>query len=160
MKRFFLVTFLLLLMVIAACKKVSGPANGHSVTPNNNLDSLVSISAVINGQKWKTDSVFANFIKYSGNDSLATSLSINASLRNSTDVQSFYFYITNFNGPGTYPINPPYNTATYYVGTTRNFATSGQIVIVSDVAYSLIGTFNFIANTDTVTGGMFNAALP
>lgn len=121
---------------------------------------MVSVSAVIDSQNWHTDSAYAYLIKPSGNDSLITGLMINCVKTTGNNAQSINFYLSNFSGPGTYLINPPYNTATYYIGTARNYATLGQIVITSDTAYSLIGTFNFIAGTDTINDGVFNVAMP
>jgi hypothetical protein len=154
------IIFLSLCIAVGACKKVSGPADGNSVQPDNNRDSLVSINAKINGARFQTDSAFAYLIHTSGNDSTAEGMMINAIQKNDTPAQTINFYINNFTGPATYTINPPYNTATYYVGTIRHYATSGQIVIVSDTAYSLIGTFNFVADTITVDSGKFNVAMP
>ena len=160
MKGLYITIFIFLIMAFTACKKAPGPANGHSISPNNNLDSMVSVSVLIDSQKWQTDSAFAYLIQTSGNDSLITGLMINCVKTTGNTARSINFYITNFSGPGIYLINPPYNTATYYVGTARNYATLGQIVITSDTAYSLIGTFNFIAGTDTISNGVFNVAMP
>ena len=156
------IAIIILATAFVSCKKVSGPADGKSIQPNNNRDSMVALSAMVNGQKYKTDSAFAYLIKSSGNDSLASGLMINAVEKDSATHASrtININITRFTGPATYQINPPYNTATYYVGTMRNFATSGQIIITSDTAYSLTGTFNFIANADTISGGTLNVAMP
>jgi hypothetical protein len=158
MRRLFIYTILLCCLGAVACKKVKGPANGKSVQPNNNRDSTVAITATINGAAWTTDSVFAYLQPYSGNDSGAYSLMINAV--NYASNTTMTFYITNYTGPNTYAITPPYNTATYYVGNKRNYASAGQIIIASDTAYALKGSFNFIADTVTVNSGTFNASAP
>jgi len=167
MKRLYIVIPILLLIAFGSCKKVSGPANGNSVQVNNNLDSTVFLTATVNGQVWKTDSAVGYLIKSSANDSLVNGLMINATKGTGDSAKTINFYITTYTGPGTYPINPPYNTATYYQGTTRYFATSGQVVLTLfqiatavDTGYALLGTFNFIADGDTVTNGSFNVALP
>ncbi len=161
MKRLYTIAIpLFLFAAVCACKKASGPANGNSVQPNNNLDSLVSMSAVVNHQYWQTDSAFGYLVKTSSNDSGATSLLINAIQGSGSTAQTINLYITNYTGLGTYPINAPYTTATYYMGTTRHFATSGQVTIQSNINYSLIGTFSFVADTITVDSGVFNVAMP
>jgi len=143
-----------------ACKKAKGPANGNSVQPNHNLDSNVSMNAIINGANWHTDSAFGYNVKYSGNDSAKSNLMITAINGNNSPVTTITFNITNFTGPATYKINPPYTSATYYFGSSRHFAKNGQIVIASDTGYALIGTFNFEADTIDVANGSFNVALP
>ena len=142
-----------------ACKKTKGPANGKSVQPNNNLDSTVSMSALINGINWQTDSAFGYNVKHSGNDSGMVNLMITATNKNK-GVSTITINITNYNGPNTYAVNPPLNTATYYIGNYRHYASHGQIIIGSDTAYALKGTFTFIADTITVANGVFNVALP
>ena len=143
-----------------ACKKVSGPANGKSVQPNNNRDSTVSISSTINGANWATDSAYGFLQVQSANDSGIVNLIINATNYSGAIPTSMKLYITNYTGPNTYEIAPPANSATYYVGNNRNFATAGEIVITSDTAYALKGTFIFVADTVTVASGVFNVALP
>jgi len=161
MKRLFFIIPILLYIAFTACTKASGPADGNSVQPNNNLDSTVSITATINGSNWHTDSAFGYYVKYSGNDSGEVDLKIIATQRLNDTVSTINFYITNYTGPNTYVINPPINTATYYnFGSNRNFANTGQIDITSETAYAIIGTFHFIAGTDTIKNGTFNVALP
>jgi len=75
-------------------------------------------------------------------------------------VSSISLTISNFTGPNTYNINPPYTTATYYLNNARHFATFGQIVIVSDTSYALIGNFYFIADSTFVSSGNFNVLMP
>lgn len=161
MKRLFLIIPVSLWIALPACKKVRGPADGKSVQQNNNRDSTIAMNAMINGRSWQTDTVFAYYINYSGNDSGVISLQINGTQNSRDSVSSVTLYITNYTGPNTYTINPPLITATYYSnGNLRNFADSGQIVISSDTAYALKGTFSFTADTFRITGGVFNAALP
>ena len=144
----------------SSCKKAKGPANGNSVQPNNNLDSTVALTATINGVTWPADSVFGYFINNSGNDSGKIGLEIIATRQLNNVTTSMIFFISNYTGPNTYVINPPVNTATYYVGNMRNYAITGQINVTSDTAYALRGTFNFIAGADTVTNGVFDVAQP
>ncbi len=143
-----------------ACKKAKGPANGKSVQQNNNLDSTVHISAYVNGVSWVTDSAFGYSVKYSGNDSGFTNLMITATNYANNPITSMNFAITNFNGAGDYPINPPINTITYYVGTRRHFATTGMISVSAGTLYALRGTFSFTADTIDVTSGVFDVARP
>lgn len=150
----------MLLCLFFACKKVSGPANGNSVQPNNHLDSTVAVSASINGAPWQTDSAFGYNVKHSGNDSGVSNLLITATTYKSYPPSTITFNITNYTGPNEYPVNPPTNTAIYYIGNARNFATKGTITVTSDTAYALKGTFTFDADTFTVSNGAFNVALP
>jgi len=161
MKRLFVIIPVLFWMALPACKKASGPADGNSIQQNNNRDSTVAMNAMINGSSWQTDTVVAYYVKYSGNDSGVVSLQINGTQTIHDSSTSVTLYITNYTGPNTYTINPPLTTATYYSnGNLRNFADSGQIVILSDTAYALKGTFVFTADTFRITSGVFNAALP
>ncbi|MFI5195929.1 MAG: hypothetical protein ACHQD8_02475 [Chitinophagales bacterium] len=160
MRRLFVVIAVMLLVSFAACKKVKGPANGNSVQPNNNLDSLVSMSAMINGHLWQTDSAFGSYVMLSGNDSGVVNLMITATRKKNDSVSTIVFHITNFTGINTYTINPPANTATYYLGNMRHYATSGAIIVTNDSGSSLIGTFHFAADTISVSNGTFNVSLP
>jgi hypothetical protein len=162
MKRLLIAIPILLLCCVFACKKAKGPANGKSVQPNNNLDSTVSVSAQINGVNWQTDSAYGYNVKHSGNDSGKADLMITAT---STDkktglASTITFNISNYSGPAEYTISPPYNTATYYTGSTRHFALKGSFVVATDTAYSLRGSFTFTADTFTVSQGVFDVALP
>ena len=160
MKRLVIVIIALVCVCAFSCKKVSGPANGKSVQPNNNRDSTVNIICTINSVSWTTDSAFGLLQKQSANDSGVVNLIINATNYSGAIPTSMQLYITNYTGPNTYSIAPPANTATYYIGNNRNFATGGQIIITSDTTYALKGSFNFIADTITVASGVFNVALP
>ena len=160
MKRLFLIIPISLCLAIPACKKASGPVNGKSVQPNNNLDSMVSMTATVNGQAWHSDTAYGYYVQYSGNDSNLRSLLITATQKINDTLTTITFNISNYMGPTAYTIDPPVNTATYYVGNFRNFGASGSVVITSDTAYALKGRFTFIAGTDTITSGVFNVALP
>jgi hypothetical protein len=159
MSRLFILYAVSLYLVFAGCSKTSGPANGKSIQPNNNLDSMVSMSAIINGHDWQTDSAFGYNVKYSGNDSAISNLNITATQKMNGNATTIQFNITRYSGTGQYPVNPPLNTAAYYVGNTRHFGTSGTIVVTSTANYSLVGTFNFTADSFSVTG-KFNVATP
>ena len=151
--------FVVSLSVCMACKKSSSSVTGKSVQQKD-PDSTVSISATINGASWQTDSAFGYKIKNSGNDSSISNLYINATRTNNGGATTISFNVTQFTGPGTYTVNPPRVTAAYYIGTQRHFATSGSIVVLSDTAYALRGTFSFRADTIKVDGGTFDVALP
>jgi hypothetical protein len=159
MKRIALIAFALLFIVFAACKKTSGPADGNSVQPNNNLDSLVSMSATINGTLWQTDSAFGYKVRSSANDSTVVNLIITAVRKDNGNPSTITFNIVHYNGLAKYTIAPPAVTATYYIGTERHFATYGDINVVSNSNYSLIGNFYFVADGFSVNGD-FNVALP
>jgi hypothetical protein len=158
MIRFFLVSAILLSLVYASCTKSAGPSNVQSVRANNGHDSLVTMTAAINGTEWRTDSVYGYRIKSSGNDSLVN-LMITATNSDSSVPSTIVFNIANYAGPNTYPINPPVNCATYYIGNARHYATSGEIVVVSNDEFSLIGNFSFTAGTFNISGE-FNVANP
>ncbi len=160
MKRLIISIPIFVCIAFGACKKVHGPANGKSVQLNNNLDSTVTMNAAINGDLWHTDSAFGYIVKPAGNDSTLQSLSITAEQKLNGNSTTIAFTINTYTGPNTYIINPPFNTATYYVGTERHYATTGQIVIASDTAYALIGTFNFKADGFFIDNGQFNVAKP
>jgi hypothetical protein len=161
MKRLILCIPVFLFCAFIACRKAKGPPNAKSVQPNNNLDSTVMMSAAINGANWKTDSAYGYRIRYSGNDSNYSNLMITATKHDSVSPTTIKFSITRFNGPNTYVINPPINTATYYdANNVRHYATSGSIVVATDTAYALRGTFSFVADTVSITNGIFDVALP
>ncbi len=160
MKRLLVANAILVVFLFAACSKTKGPANGKSVQPNNNLDTLVSMSALINSTSWQTDSAFGYQIKSSGNDSGVVNLMITATSYDGSVSNTITFNITNFTGTQTYTINPPLVTATYYIGNIRQYARSGQIIVSSNTAYGLIGTFNFRTDNYNVVNGAFNVAQP
>ena len=160
MKRLFFIIPIFLYVALPACKKAAGPADGNSVQPNNNLDSTAAMNATINGKNWKADSAFGYYINYSGNDSGVINLEIIATQSNNDTLSTIIFNITNYTGPNTYPINPPVNTATYYLGNNRFYADSGVITVTADTAYAITGTFHFTVDTFRITNGTFNVALP
>lgn len=160
MRKLLFIIGLLGVCAFFSCKKAKGPANGKSVQQNNNRDSLVNINALVNGVTWNTDSAFGYSVKYSGNDSSISNLMISAINNNASPITTMTFNIANFTGPKTYTISPPTVTAAYYVGNSRHWATHGQIVVMSDTAYALIGQFNFIADSLDISNGYFNVALP
>lgn len=160
MKRLLIISGVALLAVTAACKKAKGPANAKSVQQNNNLDSLVSMSAMINGMFWQTDSAFGSYVQHSDNDSGVVDLMITATRIKNDSISTIVFNISNYDGERIYSINPPENTATFYVGNVRHYARSGQITVTSDTGYSIIGTFSFVADSFRIDNGAFNVALP
>ena len=161
MKRVFIIgTVLLLCIAYGACKKVPGPANGKSIQLNNSLDPNVYMSAAINGVDWSTDSAFGYTIKNSANDSSKINLMINGVNNDANgNPSTITFNIYNYTGPAMYHMNAPLVTATYYIGTTRHFATYGYVHITSDTNYALIADFYFAADSFSVAG-TFNVAMP
>jgi hypothetical protein len=151
----------ILFLMVLGCSKAKGPANAKSAQQNNNRDSTVTMYATINGEQWKTDSAFGYNVQFSGNDTGIIDLLITATLHEPTLNSTIRFTISNFSGPNIYPVNPPYVTASYYRGSTRYFATSGQIIITTAVnPYALTGNFDFVADSITVTDGYFDVAKP
>jgi hypothetical protein len=144
-----------------ACSKNSGPANGNSVQPNNKLDTLVTMTASINGNAYHTDSVFGYDVQPTFTDSIMDFDLLVIGTEKAKDSQSVIrFYITGFTGPGNYAINAPAVTAAWYLNGQRHFADSGMITIVSDTAYALVARFGFRADSIRVTNGYFNVLIP
>lgn len=159
MKRFFIICIPVCLLVFPACRKAKGPANVGSVKPKK-LDSTVHMYATVNGAEWKTDSAYGYNVRNSGNDTGISNLLITAT-KYTSGISTIKFNITRYTGLGTYTINPPVNTATYYdANNMRHFATAGTIVFATDTAYALRGTFSFTADTVSVINGEFDVALP
>ena len=156
MKRLFIILLLLPALYMVACKKAKGPASPPSVQPNDSFSA--SISAVVNGIPWQTDSAFAYRVVSSGNDTSKSNLFISAIQKSNSATISFS--ITNYAGPATYNISPPYNTATYYAHTSRHYASTGQLVITSDTGATITGTFHFMTDSFNVTNGDFTLAHP
>ena len=159
MKNRIAILFVLFCLVQFACKKSENPAMGVSVQPNNKLDTLVAMNAKVNGVNWQTDSVNGYNVLYT-NDSGRLNLFITATQKQGDTSTTISFTLTNYLGPATYTVSPPLNSAAYYVGNTRHMATSGQVVVVTDTNYAITGTFNFIADSITVTQGVFNVEKP
>jgi len=143
----------------ASCKKNSGPADLPSVQQDNNLDTLVGMTATIDSSNWSTDSAHGYKI-HSYTDSGMVDLMITASRTANGVSSTIQLYISKYAGVGTYTIDPPSNTATYYNGSIRHFASTGQVAVTSDDQYGVVGTFQFVADSITVTNGKFNVASP
>ncbi len=159
MKRYIILLVLAIACVAGSCKKKKGLTPTRSVQQNNNLDTLVGMSAKIDGESWQADSVFGYRVNY-GADTGRMDLYVTATnTRNDTN-RTISFTITNYTGVNTYRIDPPIVSATYYIGNERHYATGGSIVVTSDDQYGVIGTFNFTADTIIVTDGVFNVAKP
>ena len=120
------------------------------------------MAASINGAQWHSDSAaaFGYFIQQSGNDSGITNLMVTATQKLNNSTQTITFNISNYTGPNTYTINPPYNTAAYYINNIRHYADTGVFTITRNTGFSLLGTFSFRADTFTVVSGSFDVALP
>jgi hypothetical protein len=106
MRRFLLI-LVLMFVGIAACKKNKGPASVPSAQPDNGVDSLLSMTAVINGVDWKTDSAYSYKIKNSGNDSGVINLMIVATQTKNDTVSTITFNLTDYTGIKDYAIDPP-----------------------------------------------------
>jgi hypothetical protein len=156
MKYIFLLFILALTVTGTSCKK-SGP--GKPAAPDTTVPFPIYINASINGVTWNADSSIGNLITYP-NDSERYNLSFTATKIVNGVGTEMDLYITNYTGVGSYVINPPAVTATYYVNAVRHFATSGQIDI--DTVRSIdtvIGDFNFVADSITVTNGAISMVL-
>jgi len=159
MKRVPHILFFILTMLVFACKKQPDPLDLPSVQPDNRLDTLVTFSATVNGKTWQTDSVEANNVAYSIDTTKANLLVTAKRIANDTTT-IITFSIAQFSDTGIYVINPPAISATYYIGTQRHYATSGQIEITSYANYAIIGTIIFVADSIVVTNGTFNVQQP
>lgn len=160
MKRYFPIVLIVLCAAGGACKKAKGPTNATSIKADNNLDSALLLKSTIDGRNWFADSAYAYLVKNSGNDSTRVNILITATRQIKDSVSTISFYISNYIGVSTYPIEPPVNTATYYDGARRHYATSGVLVVSSISANSFKGTFSFIADSIEVDGGYFSIARP
>lgn len=158
MKRLVYILPLLLFLACLSCKKGRKTTNTNSIQQNNSLDTNVFLSATVNGALWQTDSVFGYYIKNAGNDSTQRNLYITATYKSS--LTSIVLSINNYRGIGSYEINPPYVTATYYDNNKRYYGLTGSIDITTDGNYEMTGKFNFFSGSTTISDGLFNVARP
>lgn len=148
------------LAVAGACTKKKSSNAGYSVQPGHGLDTLVAMTANINSEPWKADSVHGYKIKYA-TDSGKVDLMVSATRKKDGITSTLTFTITDYKGVGSYIVAPPVVSATYYRSNERGFATTGQINVDSDNEYGIIGNFNFAYDTTlSVTEGIFNVAQP
>ncbi len=150
--------FALLIAVasFAACsKKKSAPP---VPAPPPATDSTYLSMSVGSNFHFTTDSATISIISFP-NDSGRANATISASQTIAGIGYSISLYITNFTGINSYVIAPPQVSATYYANGVRHFAQSGQIIIATDSNNVLIGSFNFMADSLTVTNGVFNVQL-
>lgn len=147
-------------VVAGACKKKPGPADVPTAKPDTSLAAQITMSAIINARPWKTDSSYSYKVQNSANDTLSYNLMIVATRVENNEVSTINLTINDFKGKGSYTINPPINTATYYNGNIRHYALSGNITITADTSRLLSGTFTFVADTVTVLDGQFKVAQP
>lgn len=159
MKKIWVVSVVLGLLVLNACSKKHGYPVTHSVQQNNSADSLITMDAKINGEAWHTDSAYAYRVKYA-NDTTMEDIYVTATRRVNDTLSTLSFTIVNYTGVQNYLVAPPQVSATYYIGSQRHYATLGQINIETDGPYSLIGTFNFTVDSTVVSDGSFNVAKP
>jgi hypothetical protein len=151
---------ILIFAALAACSKKKTSNAGYSVQPGSGKDTLVGLSAKVNGTDWIADSVHGYRVKYA-TDSGKADLLVTAFRRENGVASTITFTLTNYTGTGTYIVAPPFISAAYYLGNVRKFATSGQINVDSDNEYGIVGTFNFTSDTAfAVTEGIFNVAQP
>lgn len=160
MKKLFLFGLLFSFVLAVGCRKTKGPLNTKSAQPDTSIDSLLNMTAEINGVRWETDSAYSYRVKSSGNDSNLINLMVIANKTSNGITSTMKFNISNFTGIGNYPILPPANTITYYYGSIRHFATSGVFTVIKDSGGVMSGTFNYVADTLSVTNGTFTLALP
>ncbi len=156
MNKYIVIAIVLIVSSFGACKKSAGPP---APTPPRVPDSTVIMYATIDSATWAADSVSGLLIPF-GNDSGHYNLSITAKGGGNSSVMNLY--ITNYTGAGTYNINPPMVSATFYRSSVRHFALSGQVSITNDSLSDLQGVFNFIAdsaNGMNVSGGVFRFPL-
>ncbi len=151
---------LLFIALALGCRKAKGPSNTKSAQPDNSIDSLLNMTADVNGVRWETDSAYSYRVKSSGNDSNLINLMVIATNKNDSPTTTMKVNISNFTGVGNYAILPPANTITFYLGSIRHFATSGVFTVIKDTGGVMSGTYNFIADTIIVTNGTFTLALP
>lgn len=153
-----IIIFLLLIACFAACSK---GGNNTAPIPPRKPDSTVIMYANVDSLTWAADSVSGLLIPL-GNDSGHYNLSITAKKYGGGNNSVMMLYITNYTGMGTYSISPPVVSATFYSGSARHYALSGQINVTNDSTADLQGTFNFVADSSTgmnVSNGYFRFPL-
>jgi len=149
MKKYALFALLLLSIGLTFCKKKSNKGPAASGGPS--LDSIY-MHATVNGTPWRADTAAGYSVTGSANN-YQTGISITATQKSTAS--QVVLYITNYGGVGTYNIDPPSVTATYYVGNKRYYASSGQIIITNTPQYFVQGTYSFVADSINITGGTF-----
>ena len=142
-----------------SCKKKHSTVDKHSVRPPKSLDTLIGLTAKVNGIPYQTDSVVGYKVNYSSDSGKFDRL-VRATVMQGNSANIISFIVNNYSGLNTYYVSPPYNSATYYSGSLRYFASSGTITVTSDSDYGIIGNFSFTADTITVTEGVFNVEQP
>ena len=148
-------------VLMVSCTKNSGPADLPSVQPNNKLDTLVAMSAKIGGLSFSTTDVYGYNIKSSsGTASNVYNVLIKGSQQRHDSLYDIDIQINGYYGPDTYRVNPPFVTASWYYNNQRHYGTWGSIVVLSDTAYALTGTFLFLADSTLVSNGGFNVLKP
>ncbi|GAA4461134.1 hypothetical protein GCM10023093_05260 [Nemorincola caseinilytica] len=148
------------LAAMGACRKKKGPADVDTAKPDSSLLSQLNMSALVNTVEWKTDSAYSYKVVNSGGDTSIFNLMVIATQEKDNQRSTINISITDFKGKGTYKIDPPINTATYYSGNIRHYASTGNFVVVTDTGSLYKGTFNFVADTVSVIDGKFSIAKP
>jgi hypothetical protein len=158
MKKYIIIVLVLTAIGWGGCKKGgSAPLPPAPHIP----DSTVLMYATIDTFLWSADSVNGLLIPF-GNDSGHYNLSITAKKASGGSISVIYLYITNYTGIGSYNINPPSVSATYYAGSARHYALSGQVSITNDSTADMQGTFSFVADSANglnVSNGIFRFPL-
>lgn len=160
MKKFVFAIAVVSVVMAGACKKKPGPIDVPSAKPDTSIAAQITMSALINARQWKTDSSYSYRVRNSANDTLSYNLMIVATRIANNEISTINLCINDFKGKGSYPINPPVNTATYYNGNMRHYALSGNITITADTGRLFSGTFSFGADTVNVLDGRFKVAQP
>lgn len=162
MKKLFFIIPVLVFASFISCKKAKGPASVPSIQPNNGINSLLNMSAIINKQMWETDSAYSYKVKQSGNDSGIVNLMVIATRKKDSihNTSTIVININDYTGPTTYAVDPPTYAITYYDGKIRHYATTGRFTVLSDTGQMLKGIFNFVADSIKVDAGSFTVALP
>ncbi len=160
MRRIVVIIIIFIIAATGACRKKRGPANVDSIKQDNSIDSLLVMSALVNGIQWKTDSAYSYKVKNSANDTTTFSLLLSATQLKDGVASTITFNITDFKGPGNYNINPPVNTAAYYLGNIRHYGSAGTFSVLADTGGVLSGSFSFVADTVSIVNGSFTVAVP
>jgi hypothetical protein len=156
MNRIVLIVLLLVGIWGVACTK-STPT--PTPPPVVNTDTFViALNATINGTAWQTHTSYGYTIITSANDSGLINLLITGATTVNGTATKIALYLTNYTGIGVYNIAPPNVSATYYNGSLRHYADSGQIAVSFDSSGYIKGTYGFKADTVRVTNGTFSVS--
>ena len=146
MKNILLFSIVAVCCVFVSCKKKSSGGSPY-----------VSMSADVRNIPW---------ISYSSNASITRGNYLHITIIADSGSTHMQLDIDKYTGAGTYSLNDSGtgNGATYTEKGNVHKATSGQIVVTNSYSSSntktgIKGTFQFLADTVTVTNGLFDATL-